>query len=802
MRKDMKQFVRSIYALGLASLVMTGCAKDPSGPSGIVNKNKVQFSSNIDREVKVPGSRVSGTEWEYGDQVGIYMLWDGGAINNPSDIVQETADRSFDNRRFTININNKSYNAYDESQAIYYPLTNPDRRSFDFVAYYPYTAKEDMKDGYGIPIDITQNKPILMGEGSSEWYDYSDQNVVVPPVNLTFKHQMARIKLNVTGGEGVNDRDLKNMTVTFKNANAKGYYDIATRKFLSGVEKADVQFILKKNQPTAEEIEEGILEKDGSVGTLIMIPNTTAIDYRTIVFEVGHSENGTGDGSVKETYQITAKIPSTTYYAAGKEHVYNVTLTRTEAKFEQLVIEDWKPGPEIVIDPNKVETLKEREFYRAMYGPNTYVWTSSPRTSGTANKTDSYTIPLTKLFSMWANDEWLKELNKPELKEGEHQMIVEVIWADDPEIQHYTFGFSDALPKRSSTINITYGNLLPNNQTAKPMNAVIGIRVSTGEVSQGRPVYENFYRWCYHLWVTPGTQQITHTKQSLLWDVDGLDDGPVLTSGDLGFDPENPTKKGKTYEYRFLRRNLGAKEVEENTSSIGLYYQWGRPLPFPGPKDFTGTMTTLYRMNGRELEQIPESELENGMTKIINGEQQGVGFMFEDLKSFTAFVTSSTGNWIDPTLNTKLWNTDKKTAWNPCPLGWMVPQYKNSYPGDLLSPWNYYVLNSTSTLPADYKVAFSNDATKKGYSFTAINNPQTEYTIGWYPAAGYRDATTGAMDKVGVEGHYWASSFKGTDLTSFDFDATMINPYATTAKTAEARSVRCVKDSSYEGIQF
>lgn len=797
----MKQFVRSIYAAALASLVAVGCSKDPGGtkvPGGI--DRKVKFTSNIDRPQSV-ASRVEGGKWSYGDQIGVYMLKKGGAIDTDADIILESA-----NRLFRVNDRTGAYLPANESQAIFYPLAldnpAPDGHDFDFFAYHPYTATEQM-DEFKIPVNISENKPVLIGTGKSAWPDYRQEGVRVDPVDLTFTHRMARIKLNIEADKDMmQDADLKGMTVTFVNANALGEYNLLEQKFESrplGEALADVPFKVTKHEPTPEQKLEGI-EVTGSTATLIMIPNADYdIEYRRIVFTLRN--NADPNGNKQETLPIEHPLEANIRYEPGKEYVYNVTIKRDQVSFTIDEIEPWTPGPEIVAGEDDVEDLAAWKFRRSVYNPNSYIWSSRGRTSSSATQYDKFTFPIMKAFSMWEYDPFLTAPGVnvepiPDLtQEGNEniELIPEIIWGDTEDIANYTVKFDEERPTKLSNIIVTYEKLVPVNQTASPINMLVGIKVKNGEQ------VEDFYRWSWHIWVVPETKNPTATTFAARYDHDGAQDGyPILS------DPEG--RRDFTADYVFMGRNLGAWNDNNGTSDIGLFYQWGRPTPFPGPASFTdpSKSVTLYKNVDRTAVPITDG-LTNGVA-VSDGQ---LGSPVDAVKNPTLFITDASGNWIEPTLNDQLWYDEKKSPWDPCPDGWRVPAFSNRHhPEDqdiMLSPWNnpqiiYDVENpgdptttpATSTAPADYQAAFAN----YGYKFAPEETSTSKYRLGWYPAAGYRNGkNAAAFQGLGTEGYHWTTSMTQDGKQRFFFiDGSNVNPYGNEANfTANAAPVRCVQ---------
>jgi uncharacterized protein (TIGR02145 family) len=84
-----------------------------------------------------------------------------------------------------------------------------------------------------------------------------------------------------------------------------------------------------------------------------------------------------------------------------------------------------------------------------------------------------------------------------------------------------------------------------------------------------------------------------------------------------------------------------------------------------------------------------------------------------------------------------------KSIYDPCPLGWRVPD------GDSNSLW------TTAVGSTIYIEDFPYNQLREGVTLTDIfggGNPI------WYPAAGYRSDSSAALHGVGTEGNYWSAT--------------------------------------------
>ena len=63
----------------------------------------------------------------------------------------------------------------------------------------------------------------------------------------------------------------------------------------------------------------------------------------------------------------------------------------------------------------------------------------------------------------------------------------------------------------------------------------------------------------------------------------------------------------------------------------------------------------------------------------------------------------------------------------------------------------------------------------------------------FFPAAGYRNSTTGALTSPGANGYYWSATVTGTNAYNLNFNSGNIY-LGNTGNRAPGFSVRCVKD--------
>ena len=235
------------------------------------------------------------------------------------------------------------------------------------------------------------------------------------------------------------------------------------------------------------------------------------------------------------------------------------------------------------------------------------------------------------------------------------------------------------------------------------------------------------------------------------------------------YDPDSDTPlNGTTYpltndgggSYVFMDRNLGATTVTPNTvSTFGLLYQWGRKDPFPGSASTSAnTEPTIYNASGT-----------TGSTAMVN--KESASSLSNAIKNPLTFYTGA--DWCT-TPNDAFWggadigSPTVKTMFDPSPAGWRVPSLKGS-----ASPWTKFT-DST----------FSWDYTNLGKTYTDGS---------FYPAAGHRGYSSGALSYVGGRGGCWSGSHFLGDGYALYFYSSNVYP-ASNYFRAYGFSVRCVQD--------
>lgn len=338
----------------------------------------------------------------------------------------------------------------------------------------------------------------------------------------------------------------------------------------------------------------------------------------------------------------------------------------------------------------------------------------------------------------------------------------------------------------SATIRV-----LPSNG-CKPTkgNALVAYAINDGT--------KDVIYWSWHVWFTD------------------YDPNTAVATGIGAFNVTN----GQVYRYNntstpngnyvFMDRNLGAiSNTPADNGSIGLHYQWGRKDPFPPSSNFSGYIDTNKNGTGDFLwgyyKKLPAVVSAPATTDGNNN-------LANSIKNPVMFYKTSTANTNDwytnqpytdlngdrvAIQNDFLWNHDnKKTPFDPCPKGWQVPMNNNNQ-----NPWFYQSANGLVT-PSSFGAGGNGTGTStefnadKGWQFKT----KPTYLIGYYPAAGSRNQSTGAIENVGTNGLLWSATPYISRVNSyvFSYNSANVTPTGTNAADTRARasalSVRCVQE--------
>ena len=289
---------RILLSAAISALILASCDNnettiptEPEDPSGRV---AVQFTgTSFDVS---PALTRADNPWNQPGTIGIYAL-----AETTTDIVD-----GYSNVAYTYDASQNSF--LPDAETIYFPVDGSKRR---FAAYYPYKALT----GTTYKIDLT-TQPSPDDQASFEllWTGVTDAyNKEHPDVALKFGHRYAKITVKVQNGTGIDEADLKDITVAMTGMHLKGDFDVVSGKMTPTDDPGNLTFWRNAN---------------GSEHHALVMP-TADEQGRTMDFTLGGDTFRWAIGDKK--------------FDAGKTYDYTVTVNRTPLGITATVT-GWEEG--------------------------------------------------------------------------------------------------------------------------------------------------------------------------------------------------------------------------------------------------------------------------------------------------------------------------------------------------------------------------------------------------------------------------------------------------------------------------
>lgn len=304
----MRKLLNFTMLLGL--LIIASCSsEDDLRDNPLYLSGQVKFQSTIGAEVS---TRVTGTNWDKGDAIGVYALNAGNEI--PGGIYGK------ENARFTTPDAGESaqFTAASAEDQIAYPK---DGSKLDFVAYYPYAAQ--VVD-YKLPIDVS-----VQTNSAAIDYLYANnvkgKSIADQSANLNFKHQLSQLIINVSlAGFDSNT----GLSATIKGLKVDGSLNLKDGTVEVGQTDGDITPLFNSAK---------------TVATAILVPNQNLQNASVEFLLNGVTFKWTPESQIIET---------------GKKYSYNIKLTHDGVVLVNpgATITDWEDGyigtDDIILQPD------------------------------------------------------------------------------------------------------------------------------------------------------------------------------------------------------------------------------------------------------------------------------------------------------------------------------------------------------------------------------------------------------------------------------------------------------------------
>jgi len=301
---------------------------------------------------------------------------------------------------------------------------------------------------------------------------------------------------------------------------------------------------------------------------------------------------------------------------------------------------------------------------------------------------------------------------------------------------------------------------------------------TAGNLESTAPVVEANALIAVYSTPTVGNETNVHWS----WHIWSTSYDPKATGGFFSYQTRQIASSNTSYNSvasrteKVMTRNLGAAWNDNTSKSFGLLYQWGRKDPFVGASsNASGTTTFATSTMGQKWGDASHVKTLTGASEanITSAIANPTTFYLQRNTTQYDWVGDTYANqrdnlWGNPNTTTKTPNTARgsKSIYDPCPPGWRVA------PQDTWTRFTTHGYNTSTASEFNVKGSFN-----YGWNFIYAG-PDKTGSEAFYPAAGYRHVTTGALSYVGAYGNYGSGEVYPLN----------------TASRASALSVRCVQN--------
>ncbi|MFA7493711.1 MAG: fimbrillin family protein [Proteiniphilum sp.] len=281
----------------LLCLIFSSCEGDTPTPPGALGE-EVRLSATIEG-LK---TRASGSTWDKGDAIGVYMKKSGEALSSSA---------------IAMNINyqttgTSAFLPAKGATTITFPL---DGSNVDFIGYYPY--KEDISN-FIYPIDLSDqsvqaNIDLLYSDNAKTF------NADNPDINMSFSHQLSKIALQI---EHEFRPTLSDIEIIITNVATKANFDLKDGTLSAPSATEDIACMVAANGLTAEAI-------------LLPTSDLSGIEFWFLLDE--------------ETFKYPlSSVPEIQSFEKSTRYTYNIYLNSDLIPVVTVgEISDWTEGPSV-----------------------------------------------------------------------------------------------------------------------------------------------------------------------------------------------------------------------------------------------------------------------------------------------------------------------------------------------------------------------------------------------------------------------------------------------------------------------
>ncbi|MBK5195623.1 MAG: fimbrillin family protein [Proteiniphilum sp.] len=266
----------------------------------IIDPLRVSKSVRLNAEIEGMKTRMSGSDWEEGDAIGVYMMKEGVGLD---------ASALALNVEYLYNDSTERFAPKHASDSLFFPFSGS---SVDFIGYYPY--REDITD-FIYPVNLT-----MQSNQASIDLIYSDnatgRNMGNPDVQLTFSHRLSKIVFHIAHYRAI---DLSGLSVIITDVPTESTFNLVDGSLSPSAAEKDIA--LRVNE-------------DGTMAEAILLPGTD-LSNRDFWFTLGDDQ----------VYHIPSDSISIAPLAQSTRYTFHVTLyTDEEALISTGEITEWTSG--------------------------------------------------------------------------------------------------------------------------------------------------------------------------------------------------------------------------------------------------------------------------------------------------------------------------------------------------------------------------------------------------------------------------------------------------------------------------
>ena len=337
----MKKTLLLCLAVGLA---ITGCKNEVTDITNNTAGTAVSFTSSIIK------SRAIDNNWEAGDEIGVYMQ-------------NADAATSYLNTNVKYTNSDENTNGFTSETPITYP--GGDVTLVNFMAVYPYN--ENVTDGnYSFTLgDNLSDNDIMYA--SSPLVEAGTNNV-----DLTFKHKLSKIVLNIKDENG---NPLNDATVSIDKQCKEGVLNMSDGT-VTAKEAAEYNSSLQFVNKTNGQYEAIVLPDEAREGRIILVKTSDNKIYRCPI------DNISFDSSKRYTFPVVLYSKDPSVEQPGL--VPDIDNWTDEGKSEGWVV---APGVDITTSKTQYVLIEEQTLTT-----NSTITVSEENFSGTLVETDAYCI--------------------------------------------------------------------------------------------------------------------------------------------------------------------------------------------------------------------------------------------------------------------------------------------------------------------------------------------------------------------------------------------------------------------------